>query len=328
MTDVTVRPLRASDLATADRLFRLAFGTFIGLPDPARFAGDSDYVRVRFQLDPDAAFGAEVGGELVGSNFATNWGSVGFFGPLTVRPDLWNAGVASRLLAPTMDCFARWGTRHAGLFTFAQSPKHVHLYEKFGFAPRFLTAIMAKTVGAGAGTSDDVSRRRVAGGAAAHWSALSTLGDGERQAAIGACRALADAVHEGLDPTREIAAVLEHAFGDTVLVWHDADLVAFAVCHCGPGTEAGGGTCYAKFAAARPGGAASAAFAELLDACEAFAGSQGASRLVAGVNSARREAYAAMRARGFRSEILGVAMQRPDEPAYNRSGVYVIDDWR
>src|SRR4029078_3784226 len=32
-----------------------------------------------------ASFGATLDGKLVGSNFATNWGSVGFFGPLTVR---------------------------------------------------------------------------------------------------------------------------------------------------------------------------------------------------------------------------------------------------
>ena len=85
-------------------------------------------------------------GEFVGSNFATNWGSVGFFGPLTVRPDFWDRGVAKRLLEPIMDCFDRWGTKHAGLFTFSQSQKHVGLYQRFGFWPRFLTAIMSRAV--------------------------------------------------------------------------------------------------------------------------------------------------------------------------------------
>jgi len=54
--------------------------------------GDAGYVRTRWRADPTAAFGAEVGGELVGSNFATRWGSVGFFEPLTIRPDLWASG--------------------------------------------------------------------------------------------------------------------------------------------------------------------------------------------------------------------------------------------
>src|ERR1700682_405773 len=112
--DVTVRALTERDVADADRIFRLAFGTFIGLPDASAFGGDTDYVRTRFHADESAAFGAYVGAELVGSNFATNWGSVGFFGPLTVRPDLWDRGIAQRLLQPTMELFAQWGTKHTG----------------------------------------------------------------------------------------------------------------------------------------------------------------------------------------------------------------------
>jgi hypothetical protein len=53
----------------------------------------------------------------VASNFATRWGSVGFFGPLTVRPDLWDRGVAKRLIEATMELFAKWASlwfRHRG----------------------------------------------------------------------------------------------------------------------------------------------------------------------------------------------------------------------
>ena len=31
---------------------------------------------------------------------------------------------------------------------------------------------------------------------------------------------------------------------------------------------------------------------------------------------------------GFRTDIQGVAMHRPNEPGYSRPGVYLIDDWR
>ena len=139
---VTIRSLREEDLPAADRIMRLAFGTYLGLPDPLKFMGDADYVRTRWLADPSAVFGAELGGELVGTNFVTRWGSVGFFGPLTIRPDLWDRGIAQQLLHPTMELFERWGIRHAGLFTFASSTKHVSLYQKFGFRPRFLTSLM------------------------------------------------------------------------------------------------------------------------------------------------------------------------------------------
>jgi len=96
--EIFVRQLEEQDLPEADRIMRLAFGTFIGLPDPMTFMGDAQYVRTRWKANPTAAFAAEYDGEVVGSNFATNWGSVGFFGPLTVRPDRWDRGVGKWLM--------------------------------------------------------------------------------------------------------------------------------------------------------------------------------------------------------------------------------------
>ena len=144
--NVTIRLLEKKDLTQADRIFRLAFGTFLGLPDPMSFMGDADLVSSRWLMDPSAAFGAYRDGELLGSNFVANWGTFGFFGPLTVRPDLWEKGIAKSLLEATMGLFEQWGTRQAALFTFAHSPKHTALYQKFGFWPQFLTPVMAKTL--------------------------------------------------------------------------------------------------------------------------------------------------------------------------------------
>src|SRR5262249_45223495 len=144
--DIAIRALRESDLDAADRICRLAFGRFVGLPDPDSFFGDADHVRSRWRADPTAAFVAEAGGEVVGSNLLETWGSFGFFRPLSVGPDLWDRGVAKRLLEPLDDVFARRDVTHAGLFTFATSPKHIGLYQRFGFWPRFLTFVMEKTV--------------------------------------------------------------------------------------------------------------------------------------------------------------------------------------
>ncbi|WP_242039684.1 hypothetical protein [Anabaena sphaerica] len=52
------------------------------------------------------------------------------------------------------------------------------------------------------------------------------------------------------------------------------------------------------------------------------------SRLVAGVNTSREAAYLQMQTRGFRSQSIGVAMHRPNQPGYNRRDVFVLDDWR
>ena len=105
MTGILIRPLRESDISKADHIFRLAFGTFIGLEDPLTFFGDAEFIRTRFMANPSGSFAAEVNDELVGSNFVANWGSVGIFGPLTIRPDFWDKGVAKQLLKSTMDYF-------------------------------------------------------------------------------------------------------------------------------------------------------------------------------------------------------------------------------
>jgi hypothetical protein len=139
---------------------------------------------------------------------------------------------------------------------------------------------------------------------------------------------LTDAVFDGLDLGREISAVSIQGMGDTVLLWDDGKLAGFAVCHCGAGSEAGSGVCYIKFGVARPGPGAAQHFVHLLQACEALAAARGIEHLIAGVNTARHDAYRRLLELGFRTDFQGVAMQRPNEPGYNRAGVYLVDDWR
>lgn len=309
---VKIRPLAAHELPEADRIFRLAFGTFVGLPDPMQFAAGCDFVHNRWHARPEWALAAEVDGRLAGSNFIECWGSFGFFGPLTVHPDFWDRGVAKRLIEVTMDLFDEWKVRHAALFTFPHSPKHAGLYQKFGFWPRFLTPLMAKPV-APATAFDAVC-----------YSELSV----ERRAeALKACRALTDEVLPGLDLEFDIRAVCEQKLGETVLVWDGSRLAAFAVCHCGAGTEAGPDNFYVKFGVVRAGGTAGD-FGRLLDACESVAAKRGAARLRAGVNLACHAAYREMLARGFRTEIQGIAMHRNNDPAFCRPEIFALGDWR
>jgi GNAT superfamily N-acetyltransferase len=304
--------MQEADLGEARRIFRVAFGTSIGVPDPESFAADRECISARWRANPGAALVAEVNGMLAGSNIAANWGSFGYFGPLTVRPDLWNQRVAQKLLGPTLDLFEKWGVRDAGLYTFAHSPKHIGLYQKFGFWPRFLTAIMSKGV---------IGRE-------ASPIKFSALNEGEQNQALRACRELTGSIYDGLDVTSEIRSVKDQNLGETVLVWGGNSLDAFAVCHLGEGTEAGRNNCYIKFAAARPGPGAEDRFDYLLDASEALAAERGLQQMEAGVNLSRRQAYRQMLRRGFRTMTQGVAMHRPDAPAFNRPDAFVLDDWR
>lgn len=302
-SSIEVRPLEAKDLPEADRVFRLAFGTQLGLADPASFRGDSEMLAPRWRTDRSGALGAFRGGELVGSSIAMRWGSFGLFGPVSVRPDCWALGAGKALLAASVAIFDRWRVRHAGLFTFPQSAKHVALYQKFGFWPGELTAVMAKEAAKSGAVDLDVP-------------------------AAAECAELTDEILPGLDAGQEIRAARELGLGDAIGVRGEGRLQAFAVCHSGKGSEAGSGTTFVKFGAVRPGPDAARWFERLLDACDAVAARRGSAQLVAGVNVARRAAYRALLGRGYRTFLQGVAMQRPDEPAFNAPGIFVLDDWR
>ena len=138
------------------------------------------------------------------------------------------------------------------------------------------------------------------------FSRFSEVGKTGGEECLHACRQLTDALYEGLNVEREIQAVEAQRLGDTVLVSDGDQLVAFGVCHCGPGSEAGGDACYIKFGAARSG----PGFDALLEACETLAASKNLKRLIAGANAGREKAWQRLVACGFRSDFRGVAMQR------------------
>src|SRR2546423_13626 len=140
-----------------------------------------------------------------------------------------------------------------------------------GCPPRFLAPVMSKPVGAGRGPTA--------------WTPLSAVADPE--AALAACSELTREIYPGFEVGREIRAAERQKLGETVLVHGPSGaLDAFAVCHSGPGTEAGSGVCFVKVGAARPGPDAEERFGHLLEACEAFATRRGAAVVVAGVNTA------------------------------------------
>ncbi len=310
---IKVGPLKESELEEAGRIVRLAFGTFLGLPNPLDFMGDRHYMTPRWRSPHVKVIAARDGDRLIGSNVATRWGSFAFFGPLTVLPEYWDRGVAQRLLTATMTIFDRWGVRHSGLFTFPQSAKHVGLYQKFGYWPRYLTAVMIRT--------PEADAKRLAP------VLLSSLKKSRREEAMQACAKLTHKIDKGLDLTGEMRGLLAQRTGDVVLTYTRGALDGFSVCLHGPGSEGGEKTCFVKFGAARGGAGAGERFDRLLDACEAFAWSRGAT-VEAGVNMTREDAYRRMRARGYRVITQGVAMQRPHVEGFNRADVWVIDDWR
>ncbi|MGH7125349.1 MAG: GNAT family N-acetyltransferase [Stellaceae bacterium] len=310
--NVVVREMMPGDLSDATRIFRAAFGTFLGVPDVGTFRLDLGTIGTRFATDPGAALVAERDGRIIGSIFGMDWGSQFVVGPLTVDPACWKQGVARLLTAEILAVAERRSATLVSLFTFPQSASHLRLYEGFGFAPMFLTPVMDKPAGS---APSPISGRL-----------FSRLAPTEQVTLLEASHQLTSASFSGLDLRREIGAIETQRLGETILLDDAAGLAGVALCHIGRGTEAGDATLFVKFAAVRPG--AGTDFDRLLDAVEGLAAKRGMQRIAAGVSTGRRDAYRRMVARGFRAGLVGVAMHRPDGPGTLRPDLYIIDDWR
>ena len=310
---ITTRPLLARELKEAERICNLAFGTFLGHPDPERFMEGHNYIQSRWNCNPNSAFVAETQGRLIGTNLATNWGSFSFFGPLTVDPEFWDQNVGSALMHPVLACFERWECRLQGLFTFAQSSKHVGLYEKFGFWPRFITKIVERPISFGPTQAGVL---------------FTPLSKSLKEEALTACLEITDSIFEGLDLSREIRSLDEQGLGEVVLIQDNQGVAAFAICHCGSGSEAGPDRCYIKFAAVRPAPTPETALLRLLSAVEHMARHKGLRQTATGVNTGREKIARLMAELGFKTLTQGLSMHRPNEPGFSCRDAFVLDDWR
>ena len=310
---IDVHPMQPDEVVAAERIFRIAFGTHFGMPEPEHFAAGQDMFAGRYRADPAGALAATIDGQVVGSNIVTDWGTFGFFGPLTVHPDYWGAGVAAALMERTNAIFDELGVRAASLFTFSDSPKHLALYTKFGYWPRSLTTVMRRTVRTTRGGDDAVR--------------LSTLDAAQREPFFNHAGMLTNAMYPGFDLRKELRSVASQNLGDVIALPSRGGFDGLAVCHFGAGSEALPDACYVKFAAARPGVGAAGSFERLLAACESLAADRGLRLMEAGANYERADATRALAAAGYRMEFVGVRMVR-GESGYNRPDAFVIDDLR
>ena len=187
--EVTIRPLREEDLPVADRIMRLAFGTFLGLPDPLKFMGDADYVRTRWRADPSRCVWRGNGRENWSAQTSPRDGEVSDFSVrLTIRPDLWDRGIAQQLLRPTMDLIRAMGDSPRGpVYVRVQHEARELSIKNSDFGRAFLRALMELPI-----TAEPVS-------VSTRWARFSELSVGEKQLCLEACRELTNSIYEGLD---------------------------------------------------------------------------------------------------------------------------------
>ena len=210
-----------------------------------------------------------------------------------------------------------------GVATYPGSPKHLLFYQKFGYRPRGLVALMARTL----------ERRETPAVARPAKPAVtvrrySTLEEAKKKAAILKLRRITNSVSRGLDVGKEVEIVDGLALGDTLLLEKGRDVIGFAIFHTPGMSEAPQGSLYVKFLAIDARQKKPEHLAALLSALEDLAAELQLPRVLAPAYTYYWSAYQALMDRGYHIDFSMVRMKRGKTVDDEDPTALVLDDWR
>ena len=165
-------------------------------------------------------------GKVVAFNIAHLSGTEAWMGPLAVHPDHQGHGLGKAVVTAGIDLLRESGATVIGLETMPRTMDNIGFYSSLGMNPGFLTLTV---------TVDGVFAPAMTG--RLRTARLGSLVGEELEQVIQSCRSLTSSILEGYDFTRELRLTEELALGDTLMLFDDSELIAFAVCHSVPLVE-------------------------------------------------------------------------------------------
>jgi predicted N-acetyltransferase YhbS len=324
---IKIRRVRKGDLSKVRDVIEQAFGDFferqVGTR-PRQVFGGAQYVHHRWLIEPWGCFVAEEGdGKIVGAAIAVMWGSLGLVGPIAVLTSYQNQDIGRQLLGACQEFFDENKATLQGVATYPYSPKHLLLYQKFGYRPKGLVAITVK----------HLDRRELAPAPKAGKAGLvvrrySALEEARKKPAMLKFRRITNGVWRGLDVGKEVEIVDGLALGDTVMLEKGRELIGFAIVHMPPNSEAPHGAAYIKFLAIEGRHRHPDNLHALLASIEDMALAAQLHQVVAPVYTYYWTAYQVLLERGYRVDFTMVRMKRGKQEDYEDGNGLVLDDWR
>lgn len=265
----------------------------------------------RLAVDPRGCFAAADAGRPVGVLFSVVRGTLAWVGPIAVAPDLDNRGIGQQLLHACLENWRARGVRLAGLETFPASPKHLHLYSKYGFRPGWTGIGMRKEWKTG------TSAQSPAGNTEDAASAVPTAVWPDGVATQRAIPPL-DFVYPGLDVSVEIQAARVQGIGEALVTDGGCALcLVRSTFHPRPGNA------FVPFAAARD----AASFDRLVAGAECLAVRAGCHALSVRLPGSCWEAYRRLEAGGYRIMGAMLRMKRGERLDYDHAALFYCDNW-
>lgn len=135
--------LRAGSLTDAERSGMICYEAFKTIAEEHAFPPDFPSPEIAIELmhmmlgRPDVfALVAELNGEIIGSNFLWEGGSVAGVGPISIDPAEQNGGIGRRLMEAVITRAEQQGIGAVRLVQAAYHTRSLSLYTKLGFSPR------------------------------------------------------------------------------------------------------------------------------------------------------------------------------------------------
>jgi predicted N-acetyltransferase YhbS len=323
---IKVRRVRKGDLSKVRDVIEQAFGDYLERQvgtRPRHVFGGAQYVHHRWLMEPWGCFVAEEGdGKIVGASLAVTWGTLGLLGPMAVLTSYQNQDIGQSLLAATQAFFDENRVTLQGLVTNPASPKHLTLYQKFGYRPKGLLGIMTRTLARRAPGPTPAAKLPV------EVRRYSTLEEVKKKTAMLRIRRIANGVWRGMDPGKEVEIVDGLALGDTLLLEKGREVVGFAIYHTPGVSEAPHGSVYVKLLVVDTRHRRPEYLHALLAAVEEVAAAGQLQRIVAPCYTAYWTAYQALFERGYHIDFTMVRMKRGKGTDYEDPSDLVLDDWR
>jgi predicted N-acetyltransferase YhbS len=324
---VEVRRVRKGDLSRVKDVLEQTFGDFLERQlgtRPRQAFGGAQYVHHRWLMEPWGCFVAEEdGAKIVGTALAAAWGSVGLLGPVAVLTNHQNQTIGQQLIRATQEFFDENKTTLQGVMTYPTSPKHLALYHKFGYQPKYLTAVMSRPLDRGAPrpatklAKGPLTIRR-----------FSTLEETKKKASLVRFHKITNGICRGMDLAKEVEIVDGLALGDTLLLERGRDLIGFAIVHTPGVSEAPTGALYVKYLAIDPPQKRVEHLEQFVAAVEDFGHDLGVQRVILPVYLRYWLAYSTLVRCGYQTDFTMVRMQKGKQEDYEDPTHLVLDDWR
>ena len=326
---VQIRRVRKGDLSKVKDVFEQSFGDFLerqlGTRPRQAFNG-AQYVHHRWLMEPWGCFVAEEGdGKIVGAALAVMWGTVGVIGPVAVLTNYQNQDIGQQLLAACQEFFDENKATLQGLATYPYSPKHLVLYQKFGYKPKGLVVVTSKAMDRAEAAAAAARPAPKPGLAVRRYS---TLEEARKKQVMQKVRRITNGFWRGLDLAKEIEIVDGLTLGDTLLLEKGREVIGFAVCHLPPNSEAPHGSAYVKLLAIDSRQRKPEHLHALLQGVEELAGAGQLQRVVVPAYTYYWTAYQTLLERGYHVDFTMVRMKRGKQEDYEDASDLVLDDWR